>query len=175
MLWKYCMNYSSHFNLLKSDLKSAMVATVKLNFAGYSRVSAITSSLLIFLRAISVSDLIKKHNSRLLTTNFYYSVKNTSARFGFCVFVGVCKVIVSIFSLCIYDDKMVCIYDHIYNYDWVVCTFLRLYYYRISNVTDLKLILTYSLETSKERWTFSLASSWSKNYNKKETHQSIEF
>ena len=63
---------SSDSNLLKPDFKSAM----------FARVSAVTSSLLIFLRAASVSDMIKQHNSRFLNTNFCYSVKNTSARFG---------------------------------------------------------------------------------------------
>ena len=58
-----------------------MLATVELSFAWYCRVSAITS-LLIFLSAASVSDMIKQHNSRLLTTNFCYSVKNTSVRFA---------------------------------------------------------------------------------------------
>ena len=58
-----------------------MLAKVELNFAWYSRVSAITSFLLIFLRAASVSDMIKQHSLRLITTMFCYSVKNTSARF----------------------------------------------------------------------------------------------
>ena len=50
--------HSSDFNLLKSYFKSAMLARVELNFAWYSRVSAITTSLLIFLRAALVSDMI---------------------------------------------------------------------------------------------------------------------
>ena len=59
-----------------------MLAKGKLNFVWYSRVSAITSALIIFLGAVSVSHMIKQHNSRLLTTIFCYSLKNTSALFG---------------------------------------------------------------------------------------------
>ena len=41
---------------IKLDFKPAMFARVKLNFTWYSRVSAITLSLLIFLRAASVRE-----------------------------------------------------------------------------------------------------------------------
>ena len=59
-----------------------MLALVELNFAWYSRVSAITSFLLIFLGAASVSGMVKQHNLRLITIDICYSVKNTFARFG---------------------------------------------------------------------------------------------
>ena len=57
----------------------------------------------------------------------------------------------SIFILCIYDDNRDRIYDHNYNYDGVVCIFLRICYNRISNITDMKLILTYPLGAMNER------------------------
>ena len=67
---------SSDSNLLKLDFKHSMFAEIELNFTWYSKISAIVSSLLIFVRAASVSDMVKQHNWRLLTKNFCCSLKN---------------------------------------------------------------------------------------------------